>query len=80
MSFVRDDAESGSYVVVALAAHADQDVVVNQVRPGTYRDAVTGREVVVTDGQLKVSVRAHSAAIYVRNGGGKIGADGVFLR
>ena len=80
MSFVRDDAESGSYVVVALAAHADQDVVVNQVRPGTYRDAVTGREVVVTDGQLKVSVRGHSAAIYVRNGGGKIGADGVFLR
>ena len=66
--------------MVALAANADQDVVVTQVRPGTYRDAVTGREAVVADGQLKFTVRAHSAAIYVRNGGGKIGADGVFLR
>jgi len=80
MSFVRDDAKGGSYAVVALAAHADQDIVVNHVRPGIYRDAITGREAVVTDGQLKLSVRAHSAAIYLRNGVGKIGADGVFLR
>ena len=80
MSFVRDDAASGSYAVVALAASVDQEVVVRQVKSGTYRDAVTGREVVVTDGELRLSVRAHSAAIYVRNGAGKIGADGVFLR
>ena len=80
MSFVRDDAKGGSYAVVALAAHADQDIVVNHVRPGIYRDAITGREAIVTDGQLKLSVRAHSAAIYLRNGFGKIGLDGVFLR
>ena len=80
MSFVREDANSGSYAVVALAANADQEVVVTHVRPGLYRDAVTGREVIVTDGQLKSLVRAHSAAIFVRNGIGKIGADGVFLR
>ena len=80
MSFVREDAATGSYVVVGLAADSAQDVSVSGVKNGTYRDAVSGHEVLVSGGNLRFNVRDHSAGIYVLGGPGKIGNDGAFLR
>ena len=80
MSFVRDYNDGECYAVVGLAIGGDQDVSVGNVRNGTYRDAVTGREVGVGDGSLSFHVRGNSAGIYVLDGPGKIGADGAYLR
>ncbi|WP_295396861.1 alpha-amylase family glycosyl hydrolase [uncultured Thiodictyon sp.] len=80
MSFVRDLSEQGDYAVVGLAIGSDQQVTVDGVPDGTYRDAVTGHEVQVGGGHLSFHVRANSAGIYVLNGPGKIGEDGAYLR
>jgi glycosidase len=80
MSFVRDFNNGQSYAVVGLAAGSDQRISVVGIRNGTYRDVVTGNTVVVGDGNLTFEVKAHSAGIYVLNGPGKIGTDGVYLR
>ena len=80
MSFVRDLSDQGDYAVVGLAIGSDQQVTVGGVRDGTYRDAVTGREVQVSGGHLSFSVRANSAGIYVLDGPGKVGEDGAYLR
>ncbi|MGY6217187.1 alpha-amylase family glycosyl hydrolase [Methylolobus aquaticus] len=79
MSFVRDYAEGGSYAVVGLAIGSDQSIHVGGVRPGLYRDAVTGAESHAPDGTLSFHVRANSAGIYVLDGPGKIGEDGPYL-
>ncbi len=79
MAFVRDHPESGSLAVVGLAIGGDQHVRIDGIRPGLYRDAVTGREI-DSDGGLAFSVKANSAGIYVLNGPGKIGEDGPYLR
>jgi hypothetical protein len=56
-------------------------ITVQGVKGGTFRDAVSGREVTVGDGgALSFEVKASSAGIYVLNGPGKIGADGLYLR
>ena len=80
MSFVRDFQNGQSYAVVGLAAGAAQGFTVAGVRNGTYRDAVTGRVVVVGNGTLAFTVASSSAGIYVLDGPGKIGVDGDFLR
>jgi hypothetical protein len=80
MSFVRDHHHGESYVVVGLAIGGDQGVNVGGIRNGVYRDAVTGHEVHVGNGHLSFHVRGNSAGIYVLNGPGKIGTDGVYLR
>jgi glycosidase len=80
MSFIRDYSEGGSYAVVGLAIGGDQGITVHGVRSGVYRDAVTGREVQAGDGSLSFHVNANSAGIYVLDGPGKIGEDGVYLR
>lgn len=79
MRFVRDHPDSDSYVVVGLAIGADQQCVIDDVKPGIYRDAVSGREI-DCDGQLSFQVKANSAGIYVLNGPGQIGDHGVYLR
>nr|WP_245232333.1 alpha-amylase family glycosyl hydrolase [Thiorhodococcus minor] len=79
MSFVRSHPESGSYAVAGLAIGQDQEVSVEGVRPGVYRDAVTGHEI-AAEGRLSFRVKANSAGIYVLDGPGKIGEDGVYLR
>jgi glycosidase len=79
MSFVRDRSDQGSYAVVGLAIGSDQQVDIGGVRPGVYRDAVTGGEI-HSDGHLSFRVRANSAGIWVLEGPGKIGHDGPFLR
>ncbi|MBN2196748.1 MAG: hypothetical protein JW751_28330 [Polyangiaceae bacterium] len=77
--FVRDYNDGESYVVVGLAIGRDHQIDVPNVRNGTYRDAVTGREVTVTNGTLSFFVRGSSAGIYVKDGPGKIGEDGAYL-
>ncbi len=80
LSFIRDYPDEESYAVVGLAIGGDQDITVENVRNGTYRDCVTGREVTVGDGRLGFHVSGNSAGIYVLDGPGKIGADGLYLR
>lgn len=80
IQFVRDYQNGQSYVVVGLAVGGDQSFNVGSVRNGTYRDAVSGREVQVTNGSISFQVRANSAGIYVLDGPGKIGQDGPYLR
>ncbi|MDR7088889.1 alpha-amylase family glycosyl hydrolase [Cellvibrio fibrivorans] len=80
MSFVRDLSSEGSYVVVGLASSSSQSITVNGVKNGTYRDAVTGTSINVTNGTISFSVASYSAGIYVLNGIGKIGTNGTFLR
>ena len=80
ISFVRDYNDGESYVVVGLAIGGDQHITVGNIRNGHYRDAVTGARIDVGDGALSFLVRANSAGIYVLNGSGKLGNDGVYLR
>ncbi len=79
MSFVRDLSEEGSYAVIGLSIGSDQQVSVNGIRPGVYRDAVSGAEQ-RSDGSLHFQVNPNSAGIWVLDGPGKIGEDGVYLR
>jgi glycosidase len=80
MRFVRDHDDGRSYAVVGLAIGSDQDIGVGGVRNGVYRDCVTGGEIEVGDGSISFRVRANSAGIWVLNGPGKIGEDGLYLR
>jgi hypothetical protein len=80
MSFVRDYNNGESYVVVGLAIGGGQDIGVGNVRNGQYTDAVTGNAITADGGTISFHVRANSAGIYVLNGPGKIGVDGVYLR
>ncbi|MDY6992161.1 MAG: alpha-amylase family glycosyl hydrolase [Pseudomonadota bacterium] len=80
MSFVRDYNNGESYVVVGLTAGNAQDITVNNVKNGTYKDAVTGQSIAVSNGSLAFHVKEKSAGIYVLNGPGKIGEEGVYLR
>jgi len=80
MSFVRDYNNGESYAVVGLAIGGGQNFTVGNVRNGNYVDAVTGNSVSVGNGTLSFPVKGNSAGIYVLNGRGKIGNDGVFLR
>jgi len=83
MAFIRDlsegGSEQGSYAIVGLAIGSDQRVDIGKVRPGVYRDAVTGGEI-ASNGHLTFHVKANSAGIWVLDGPGKIGDDGPFLR
>lgn len=82
ISFIRNYNNGESYAVVGLSAFIEQDISVNRVLPGTYSDAVSGvSQLVGTDTRtLNFTVKANSAGIWVRNGPGKIGTDGEYLR
>ena len=85
MSFVRDYSQIhnggvSSYAVVGLASGQNENISVSNVKNGRYTDAVTGNAITVSNGTLSFSVKPYSAAIYVLNGPGKIGNDGVYLR
>ncbi len=79
MHFVRDLSDQGSYVVIGLAIGSDQQVEIGDIRPGHYRDAVSGGEI-DSNGHLSFGVKANSAGIWVLDGPGKVGEDGVYLR
>lgn len=82
MSFVRDWQNGLSYAVIGLAAFVDQSISVERVRPGIYRDAISGLEQTVASASRTITfdVKANSAGIWVLNGPGKIGDDGAFLK
>ena len=80
MSFVRDYNNGESYAVVGLAIGSDQNITVSHIRNGIYRDAVTGNNIDVGSGTLSFFVRANSAGIYVLNGLGQLGDEGIYLR
>lgn len=80
MRFVRDYRDGTSYAVVGLSIGSDQDIAVENIRNGIYRDAITGKEISVSNGCLGFHVPANSAGIFVLNGAGKIGSTGVYLR
>ncbi len=80
ISYVRDLSAEGSYAVVGLASGTTQSITVNGVKNGTYKDAVTGNTLTVTNGTLNFTVASYSAGIYVLNGPGKIGVTGTYLR
>ncbi|AFY70690.1 Cyclomaltodextrin glucanotransferase [Thalassoporum mexicanum PCC 7367] len=80
MSFVRDYNNGESYAIVGLAIGNEQHITVNNIRHGTYRDAVTGNRIEVDNGNISFLVRANSAGIYVLNGAGQIGEDGIYLK
>jgi glycosidase len=65
-----------SKVAVGLAKDGSGSFTFNNVPNGTYRDAVTGRTVNVTNGNLSFTVQSNSAGIYVLNGVGMIGENG----
>jgi glycosidase len=80
MSFVRNYNNGESYVVVGLAIGGGQDITVTNIINGTYTDVVTGNRIDVSNGAISFHVRGNSAGIYVLNGPGKIGEDGMYLR
>jgi len=80
LSFVRDWNDGESYAVVGLTIGGGQDIRVEGVRDGIYRDAVTGNEIAARGGNLSFHVKGNSAGIYVLEGLGKIGKDGAYLR
>ena len=80
ISFIRDYNNGESYAVVGLAVGSDQDITVGNIRNGAYTDAVTGNQINVSSNSISFHVRGSSAGIYVLNGSGRIGEDGVYLR
>lgn len=70
--------ESGnSKVAVGLAKDGAATFNFSGLENGVYRDAVTGNEAFVSNGTLSFSVQPASAGIYVLNGPGRIGGNGV---
>jgi glycosidase len=65
-----------SKVAVGLAKDGSASFTFNNVPNGTYRDAVTGRSITVSNGTLSFTVQSTSAGIYVLNGTGMIGESG----
>lgn len=78
MRFVRH--LDNAWAVVGLAAGTQQSISVGGIPNGTWRDAVTGTVVQVSNGSLSFTVKPFSAGVYVLDGPGKIGSDGVYLR
>jgi len=66
-----------SEVAVGLAKDGQVTFSFSNLTNGVYRDAVTGDEVNVGNGSLSFTVQPGSAGIYVLNGPGMIGGNGV---
>ncbi len=77
---MRDLLARGSYAIVGLASGSSQTISVSGEKNGTYKDAVTGNTITVSNGTLRFTIASYSAGIYVLNGLGKIGVTGTYLR
>lgn len=64
------------WVAVGLAKDGNANFSFSGMANGIYRDAVTGREVNVSNGNLSFTVKSISAGVYVLNGPGMIGDGG----
>lgn len=67
---------NNQWVAVGLAKDGNASFTFNNMPNGIYRDAVTGREITVSNGNLSFTVKSTSAGIYVLNGPGMIGDGG----
>ena len=77
--FVRN-LDDHTYAVVGLSQGGD-DLSVGGLPAGTWRDAVTGAaQDTGPNGTLHFHVNDGGAAVYLLDGPGKVGADGVYLR
>ncbi len=65
-----------SEVAIGLAKDGGASFSISGMTNGIYRDAVTGREAIATNGNLNFNVTSGSAGIYVLNGPGLIGGCG----
>jgi glycosidase len=65
-----------SEVAVGLAKDGSASFSFSGLTNGIYKDAVTGRTINVTNGNLSFTVTSGSAGIYVLNGPGMIGDSG----
>ncbi len=65
-----------SFVCVGLAKDGSAGFNFTGISNGIYRDAVTGREYTVSNGNLSFNVTSGSAGIYVKDGPGMIGESG----
>ncbi|NLR89759.1 starch-binding protein [Flammeovirga sp. SR4] len=66
-----------SEVAVGLAKDGAATFNFTGLTNGVYRDAVTGAEVAVANGTLNCTVESASAAVFVLNGPGMIGGNGL---
>ncbi len=85
----RWDGNGGGNGVGYVRVHGDSEVAVGLAKDGqvtfnfsgltngTYHDAVTGNEIQVNNGSISFTVQPASAGIYVLNGPGMIGGNGV---
>lgn len=74
VGYTRQD--GNSFVCVGLAKDGSASFNFTNIPNGVYRDAVTGREVTVSNGSLQFTVASVSAGIYVKDGPGMIGDNG----
>ncbi|MBI3039134.1 alpha-amylase [bacterium] len=72
--------QNGINAVVGLSAGIDETFTVERIRNGIYFDAITSGSQNISSGSITFSVKANSAGIWVKNGPGKIGEDGPFLK
>lgn len=79
VGYVRDYNNGESYALVGIAKDGNVTFSFTNIKNGTYRDAVTGAEVSVSNNSLQFSVSPSSAGIYVLNGPGLIGELGAGL-
>ncbi|MBL6449620.1 starch-binding protein [Fulvivirga sp. 29W222] len=75
IGFVRQS--GSSEVAVGLAKGGGVTFNFSGLTNGIYRDAVTGDEISVNNGAMSFHVEPGSAGIYVLNGPGRIGGNGV---
>ncbi len=65
-----------SEVAVGLAKDGNASFSISGMTNGIYRDAVTGREIAATNGNLNFTVTSGSAGVYILNGPGLLGGCG----
>ncbi|MBF0406521.1 MAG: PKD domain-containing protein [Candidatus Riflebacteria bacterium] len=75
ISFIRKTDVSDSVAVVALSL-AEQEITVSGISDGLYSDAISGNIINTASNTLTFQVAPFSAAIWVKNGPGKIGEGG----
>jgi len=80
MSFVRNFNQGEAYALVGLATGGAQTASFSGIPNGTYRDAVTGSTLNVSNNSASFQVAPYSIGVYVLNGPGKIGQNGPYLR
>ncbi|MFZ4057531.1 MAG: starch-binding protein [Ferruginibacter sp.] len=74
VGYTRQD--GSSFVCVGLAKDGSASFNFTGISNGIYRDAVTGRTITVSSGNLAFTVTSGSAGIYVKDGPGMIGESG----